>query len=304
MEPESPWNDDPHLHPNSTSTSPLEYLSTVTDYFSIPLCVAAIVADLFLTVVILKYKRLKKRTNLYLVNFNISHILYIISTPLLYYMVSETFYEGQMDIHWYCVWIRVENFAMGLAFSFIAGYGMDSFLEKAKPSWFSRYKERYLYVFSFFYFGHFLVYLIAASICLKRGFNNNFNFHFLSGYFFLALISILYVTYEEQKLEKNLRLSTPHKAYSLTVSVIILLMWMPLIIFYNMVIIFANFENVERVLWYTLFLPEYLAYCCPMVIIYELWKSSKQFRNAFRKVLRMAVLDSDFDELNVHSDDQ
>lgn len=298
----SPWDEDPHLHPNSSSTSTLEYISTVTDYISIPLCFTAIAADLLLTVIIIKYKRLRTRTNFYLVNFNICHILYIISTPLLYHIISETFYEGYMEVHWYCVWIRVENFAMGLAFSFITGYGVDSFLATAKPSWFSKYKERYPYVFSFFYFGHFLVYLIAASICLKKGFNNNFNFHFLSGYFFVALLCILYVTCKEQRMEKNLKLSTPHKAYALTVSVIILLMWMPLIVFYNMVIIFADLDKVEQVLWCTIFLPEYLAYCCPLVIVYKLWQSSKQFTTAFRKVFRMKVLVSEFEQLNVKNE--
>lgn len=300
---ESPWEEDPHLNSNA-STSALEYLSAVTDYFSIPLCAAAIAADIILIAIILRYKRLKTRTNFYLLNFNICHILYIISAPFLYYTISDLFYEGSVEVHWYCVWIRIENYAMALAFTFIAGYGIDTFIERAKPAWFSRYKERYLYVYAFFYFGHFLIYLISTCICLKRGFTNNFNFYFLSCYFFIALFCVLYTTHKEETMEKNLKLSTPHKAYALTISAIILLMWMPLIIFYNLIIIFKEFEVVERILWYTIFLPEYLAYCCPFVVVYIAWVSSKQFKTALRKTFRMTVLDSDFDELNVENNEE
>ncbi|KAJ8967488.1 hypothetical protein NQ314_002802 [Rhamnusium bicolor] len=298
---ESPWDENPHVQkPNSTSgKSALDYLGLTTDYLSIPLCAGAILANLLLITVILKYKRLKNRTNFYMLNFAVFHTCYIISTPL-FYIVLDLFYNSELEVHWYCVWIRVENFAIGLILTFVGGFGIDAFFEKIRPSWFGKYERRYLYLFSFFYFSHFLMYVTAASVCLKTGFSNNFSFYFLTTYYFVILISVLYVNYKEKKMETNFKLSTPNKAYALNISVIILLCWIPLFIFYNLMNIFKNIQKVEHILWYTAFLPEYLAYCCSIIIVCKLWKSSKHFRAAFRKVFRRPVLDSEYDELNVN----
>lgn len=279
----SVWEDDPHLEKHGTSW--LEYLALTTDYLSIPFCFFAVFADFSLIHVILKYRRLKNRTNYYLLNFAIFHIVYIVSTPL-FYVIVDIFYKNGLEVTWFCTWSRVENFGMILLLTFIAGYGVDVMVEERKPNWFPKYKERYSYLFSFFYFFHLMIYLISASICFKEGFGNSFNFYFLTIYYLLEVIILLYLAIS----------SRYEKSYALTVSITILLIWLPLFFVYNL-IGFVKDTGFEFFLWYTAFLPEYLAYCSPMIVCYQLWKYNKHFKIAFRKLFKRHVSLPDYEEL-------
>ncbi|XP_056643487.1 uncharacterized protein LOC130449581 [Diorhabda sublineata] len=279
----SVWEDDPHLEKHGRSW--LEYLALTTDYLSIPLCFLAVLADYSLIYTVLRYRRLKNRTNYYLLNFAVFHLVYIISTPL-FYLILDIFYKDGMEINWYCTWSRVENFGMALLLTFIAGYGVDVLIEDHKPTWFSKYRERYFYLFSFFYFLHFMIYLISASICFKEAFRNNFNFYFLTIYYLLEVIFLLYLGISDKYEKSN----------ALTISITILLIWLPLFFVYNL-LNFVKDTNVEFFLWYSAFLPEYLAYSSPIIVSCQLWKYNKHFKTAFRKLFKRHVSFPDYEEL-------
>ncbi|KAJ8938314.1 hypothetical protein NQ318_005332 [Aromia moschata] len=170
---ESLWEDaqqskEVHLYTPKSPIDFLDYFLIATDYTSIPIYSVAILADVLLMIVVLKYKRLRNRNNLYLLNFAVFHTCYIISTPL-FYKVLDLFYERKQRIPWFCVWIRVEDFLSGLTVTFGGGYGIDALLEKIRPFWFYKYEARYLYLFSFLYFSHLLLYVIAVAVCHKKG---------------------------------------------------------------------------------------------------------------------------------------
>ncbi|XP_072401325.1 uncharacterized protein [Diabrotica undecimpunctata] len=294
----SSWDDDPHLEKPGRDW--LEYLALASDYFSIPLCFISVLCDILLIVVILKYRRLKNRTNFYLLNFAIFHIIYILSTPL-FYCIIDIFYTGGIEVRWYCTWSRIENFGMALLLTFIAGYGVDVVVESQNANWFAKYEKRYFYLFSFFYFFHVMIFAISASICFKSGLRNNFNFYFLTIYYLVTAIFLLYlgISNKDGKLVKT-------KSYALNISIVILLLWLPLFVVYNLINILKK-RNVEIVLWYLAFLPEYLAYSCSIVVCWKLWKGQKQFKTAFRKIFRREVSLVDYEELfmvenNVNSD--
>lgn len=291
MSENSAWEDDPHLEKSHNHGRDwLEYLALTTDYLSIPLCALAVLADILLIFVIMRYRRLKNRTNFFLINFAIFHILYIISTPL-FYIILDIFYENGMDVSWYCTWSRIENYGMALLLTFIAGFGLDVVLEQMKPKWYDKYQKRYLYVFGFFYFLHTMIYAITASICFKEGLKNGFNFYFMTIYYLLIVILLLYlgINNREGKFVKT-------KAYALNISIAVHLAWLPLFVCYNLINILKN-RQIEVVLWYLAFLPEYLAYICSIIVVYKLWKNNKQFKTAFRKIFKRHVSLADYEEL-------
>ncbi|XP_050517681.1 uncharacterized protein LOC126892218 [Diabrotica virgifera virgifera] len=270
----------------------LEYVTIAADYFSIPLRLISILCDILLIAVILKYRRLKNRTNCYLLNFAIFHIFYVLSIPL-FYCIMDLFYPKGLEVRWYCICSRIENFAIALLLTFIAGYGVDVVVESQQANWFPKYEKRYFYLFFFFYFFHVMIFAISANFCFKSGFQNNFNSYFLTTYYLIAVIFLLYLgtNNKDGRLVKT-------KSYALNISIVILLLWLPLFMVYNLINIVKK-RNVETVLWSLAFLPEFLAYSCSMVVFWKLWKDQKQFKTAFRKIFRREVSVEDYEELFV-----
>lgn len=296
MDPDTAWDDDPHVFKHNHTENPkLNELALVTDYISVILCVIVVLSDILLIVAILRYKRLKTRNNYYVLNFSIFHILYIVSTPC-FHLVLDLFYQGHLEVRWYCTWIRFENMGIGLGLTFITGFGVDTFLEAQKFHWFKKYEKRYLYVFSFFYFTHFLIYLISGGICFNSGIGNNFNFYFLTFYYIILLSIILYI-YMKQKQSHIIH----SKQFTTDISLMVLLIWLPLYIWYNAINIIFGINYVgDIILWYSAFLPEFLAYLSSVVVVWKLWKSNKHYKIAFRKILRRPVSNVDYEELNVN----
>lgn len=294
--PDSPWEDDPLVFKhNHTDQKFLSDLALATDYISIIICVLVVLADLLLVAVILRYKRLKTRNNYYMLNFALFHILYIMSTPC-FHFILDLFYGGFLEVRWYCTWIRLENLGIGLGLTFATGFSVDTYLEAQKFNWYKKYEDRYLYVFSFFYFTHFLLYLISAGICFNAGIANNFNFYTLTVYY-IALLAITSYIYFKQR---NIRIFQSKK-YTFEVSLMVLLIWLPLYIWYNAINIFFGSEYItDTVLWYSAFLPESLAYLSSIAVVWKLWRSNKHYKIAFRKFLHRPVSDVDYEELNVN----
>ncbi|KAG5886642.1 hypothetical protein JTB14_001004 [Gonioctena quinquepunctata] len=293
----SPWAEDPHVQkPNETGKTALDYFSLTTDFASLPVCSAAVLADIFLIIVILRYRRLKTRTNLFLLNFAVFHAMYIVSTPF-FYLVLDILFGGVLEVHWFCLWLRIENFAMALAISFGVGFGIDVVMEAKRLAWFHKYDERYIYVFSFFYFLHAMVYTITGTICFRIGIANNFHFYFLATYYLLGMIVLLYLGIQNRstKLVAN-------KEWVLNISIILSLCWLPLIFIYSLMFMFIDVHSVEKVLWYLAFLPEFLAYSASLVAVWQLWKYNTHFKMAFRKLLRRPVSLTDYEELFVSED--
>lgn len=289
------WDDDPHIFKhNHTDRKFLQDLALTTDYISVVLCIVVILADILLVTVILKYNRLRTRNNYFMLNFALFHILYIVSTPF-FYLILDIFYGSSLEVHWYCTWIRLENMGIGLGLTFATGFAVDTYLEAQKIHWFKKYEERYLYVFSFFYFTHFILYLISAGICFNSGMGNNFNFYFLTFYYLILLTITVYVYIKHQKMR-----ILQSKKYSFEVSLMIMLIWLPLYLWYNAINLFFGIEYVtDTVLWYSAFIPEFLAYLSSVMVVWKLWKSNKHYKIAFRKLLLRPVSDVDYEELNV-----
>lgn len=296
MDPDTAWDDDPHVFKhNFTEKKFLSDLALTTDYISIILCVLVLLADFLLISVILRYKRLKTRNNYYILNFALFHILYIISTPF-FHLIMDLFYGGLLEVHWYCTWIRLENMGIGLGLTFATGFGLDMYIEAQRFHWFRSYEERYLYVFSFFYFTHFLIYLISAGICFNIGLGNNFNFYFLTTYYIVLLCISAYISRFQTKVA-----SFHTKKFTSEVSLMVLLIWLPLFFWYNCINVFFGLEYVtDTVLWYSAFVPEFLAYLSSVAVVWKLWKSNKHYKVAFRKFLRRPVSNVDYEQLNIN----
>nr|CAH7724951.1 unnamed protein product [Callosobruchus chinensis] len=286
----NPYEDDPHYHGHRKTL--LEYLSIATDYLSIPVCLTAILTDIMLICFILKYKRLKQRQNYYLLNFALFHFIYIVSTPCLH-IVMDIFYSSELDMNWYCAWLRVENFGIFLLLTFVAGFPIDAFIEIRSFRFFKNYERGYFLIFIFFYVFAAILYSAAASVCFKQGFRNNFNFYLVTVYYLVMLVGIFYTSTQiryKHSTEVNLH-------YTINVAMSVLLCWLPLFICYSLINIFKDVHNVEIVLWYLAFLPEYIAYSSSIVMVWQLCKRNKYFRVAFQRLFRRPVDESDYAEL-------
>ncbi|CAG9817545.1 unnamed protein product [Phaedon cochleariae] len=148
------------------------------------------------------------------------------------------------------------------------------------------------YVFAFLNFFHTLFYVSSSSICFNHGFNSNFSTYFLTTEYLLTAILLLYLGIKN----KSERM-VASKDWVLSTSLTIVICWLPLFVCYNLIDAFHSVRDVEIVLWYLAFLPEYLAYSCSMITVWRLWKSNQQFKVAFRKFFRRNVPSAEYEEL-------
>lgn len=285
-------NDQTEDHSNNKF---LQYLGITVDYLSIPLCITAVVFNIFLIFVTLKHKRLRTRHNFYLVNFAIFHSIYIISTPTLHIIV-DAFYNGDIYTKIYCVFLKIENYAILVMLIFTAGYTLDAILEKRQDKCYYLYERFYKYMFMAIQIFGVVSYAIAAGLCYVSA-SETFSFYLLTSFFFLIAGALSYAHWINERKTIFVNATNPLK-----ISLPIIICYLPLIICYSLLHIFKNNHKIEFFLWYSAFLPEFLAYCCSLVVVYKLYHLDKHFRVAFRKLFRRPVQNADYDELNSPDD--
>ncbi|KAJ8967487.1 hypothetical protein NQ314_002801 [Rhamnusium bicolor] len=227
-------------------------------------------ADIYLICVINKFKRLKTRTNMYILNCFILNILYIISMPLLY--VFSYFVR-------YYIFYPLNTFSV-LYVTFALALSLDWFLSGYRPSSIQKYNKFYKYVF----LGIYVVFITEGLVALTLSYLRHLvvRFYIFNVLYVISLIVVVTLNILRKKF--NLTNGSFKTAYSLTVTNIMIFSYLPLLII-HILDIFIPRKNYtwEYIIIYTEIIARYIVLCHPILVVYMLGKQNKYFKMAYKQ---------------------
>ncbi|KAH1017459.1 hypothetical protein HUJ05_008099 [Dendroctonus ponderosae] len=271
-----------------------------TFFISIPICLVAVLVDLLLIFMILRYKAFKTRGNFYILNFCICNILFLIAEHVLH-LSMDLFFGGSLEIGWYCTFIQLENYFLDLAIVFITVYTVDEYIGMVASDYISyMYKNGFKYVIGCTYLLHLILGFIVSNVCFSSSKDIKFHisFIFMTIVYAICWAVIAKIRYDCRKTAfKN----NKYLIQALSVTQLTLLFFLPVVFYYNVLNIAERIvtdDNLD-VLRSLAVIAEYLAYSATFGLAYKLFKVNKFYRLAFCKIFRRTNQDLDFSRLDI-----
>ncbi|XP_050310683.1 uncharacterized protein LOC126746461 [Anthonomus grandis grandis] len=273
-----------------------------TFIISIPLCLLAILIDLLLIFVILKYKAFKSRGNYYILHFAICNVVFLAAEHVLH-LSMDLFFGGSIEVQYYCTFIQMENYFLDMCVIFLAGYALDEYIVMISSDYFLyMYKNGFRYVLGAVYPVHFILSFIVTSVCFSNIYDIRFHvsFIFVTVVYVVCMAVLIKIRYDCRKsfFNKNQNL-----VQSLHVTLFAMLFLLPVIFYYNVLNLAEKIvvaDSDMEVLRVIAVVPEYLAYATSMALIYKLYKHKKFYKLAVCKVFCKAKSNElDFTRLDV-----
>lgn len=294
---------DPFESRNVTSVedASLEYQTPLTAYFVLLktitfliACLVGISSNILLSVVILRFKRLQNRNNIYILNlallgslafFTVACILLIDTFGIHNHAVSNLFFMiTQTHTVILAVYVVISLMLV-----------LDWFTSGFRP-YLTYYYNRYCG------YGYIIIYLLgiiawAVSFAYVESHHITRIDFFSTGYIIsLIILIIINVVYRVKSSTDSLRKSS----YSLLVTNISVFSILPLFM-YKLIIILPYGDVFTQLLRFLDFLGRVVFLCHPVIFLYVLKKHNRNFQIAFAKLLNKDMSDYENDGLNEDS---
>lgn len=281
--------------PPSSLVNVFGYYFIVTTIIKLILILAVIAGNIFLAIVIIRFKRLRAvRSNVFILHLCILNIVYYLCSPLfltLGHIMSS--YETVTTFT-----LQTQMTLLTLYMTFAVCLAVDWFLT-AKKSQYMKLSEKY---YRFIYVAMYLLFLIEWAISLAY---SEIQHVARAGLFFIFYVIYLIVLIVLNILKKKLNLRSQAKKteYSLSVSNIIIFSFLPIFLFHiNLHIVV---DNVAIVMLFLEIFPALIEIGHPLWIIYLLGRQNKYFKMAYYKSFKRSVrgyVDEDLDAISEEED--
>ncbi|CAH1966689.1 unnamed protein product [Acanthoscelides obtectus] len=273
----------------------LRYYIEISVIIRLILSLFVIGAVIFLIVVLLRFKRLKIRTNHYILNMFFLYLsLYLV--PLIYILFHFMFSLNSSGIHLLQTIITAVTLYITLAFML----GLDWFVFAWKPHLESTYNKYFKYVL----LGTYSVFGLewAVAFCYDR-----LEHIILIRPLFFTIVYLIYavtlIVLNVLKRRISLAASSKKTQYALTVSNITIFSFLPLLIFHA----FSALTGGSLIFYFFMALLEpflsIIAISHPIYIVYRLGRDDKYFKMAYNKSFKRSVRNYNDDDLDVSVDD-
>lgn len=268
-------------------SSALTTFEKITDIIELFVYTAIVTADVFLIIVILRNPKLKAiRSNKLIMHFCIFNTILILSYPLISIFFPLLGWNKYFNWDFYCLEVQLES--TGILGLFLIGFGLSF-------HWFITINSQIVNpVFQKFNDNSIL---ITYTLCLlKLIIDIPLCFLTHTGWSMLAvIILILFIIIFLLVSDCKIKTIDKQKNYPLTVANIIILSWMPLFILHFLSEFIRHEFMMRTFLDVIFFIPEFLAYGSPIIIIFWLGSVKKQFKSAFKKTLSRFKCSSNVD---------
>lgn len=242
---------------------------------------------------------MKTRNNVYLLHYAICNIIYLSSNTILH-IVMDIFFEGYLEVNWYCTLVQIENYFLNLCIMFIAMYALDEYIRiSCKNNLLTAYFNGYKYFIGSLYIIHVLFLFIVTGVCFGSTKKVKFDVSFIivTVTYALLLLALIRIAMSLKKELQNIQ--TQLLRIVLEVSSFVFLFYLPIIVYYNLLNILDANHIEDLDIWQVYsFIFEYMAYSATFVLIYKLFKLNKFFKLAFCKVMCKSRKDLDYSRLD------
>lgn len=253
-------------------------------------CLVAIATSLFLFITILRFKRLKTRTNMYILHLSLLNAIY--NVGIFIYLAFDTVYSRSSVLF---VYVQFHFILMHVTFAFLLS--LDWFLTATKPNWMIHYQKFYQYIFICIYV-FFVVGLIVAY-AVSSGYQEYNIMIYIATYFFIIMLLILLNVLRGIV---NIKTEAFKTRYGFTIANITLFSYIPCMFhhFVYLACIFYDYtRSFESVFYFITFLPYIVWIGHPVLVVYILGYLNEHFKMAYLKSFRRSSGYSreDLDEL-------
>ncbi|VEN54634.1 unnamed protein product [Callosobruchus maculatus] len=255
-----------------------------------------VAATIFLTVVILRFKRLKIRPNVYILNMALLHLTFYL-IPLIYILLHFIFYLNSNGIPLFHTMVTAITLYITIAFML----GVDWLFFAWKPN-LECYCIKY---FKYVLLGIYSVFILEWTAGLCYG---NIEHVTVIRPLFFTIVYLIYVVVlivlNILKRRMSLNASSKRTEYALTISNITIFSFLPLLIFHAVMATTA-IDNIHFYLFlcYLEPFPSVIALGHPIYIVYRLGKDDKYFKMAYSKSFKRSVRNYNDDNLDESIDD-
>lgn len=256
----------------------LIYIEIITFILRVILCLCAIVVDILLIYVILKFKRLRSTVNSYIKNYAIVNMLLSVSIPITYIGLVYTHNRWE---------IQIELSILSLNFLFAFALGFDWLIMTFKPEYGMKIKNCYKYLTPSIYILGCVKFLIECTLGLTQGIH--IEKLFVAIIYVLILLFILVLDYLNFRYKSSIR--STKAVYSLTIANIIVLCWLPMFI-YHICFQKSRYDHIPAMIFrYMGFIPHWATSSVSLIILIVLVRMNKNYRMAFAKMFKRSVRD-------------
>nr|XP_023026173.1 uncharacterized protein LOC111514166 isoform X2 [Leptinotarsa decemlineata] len=258
----------------------LDVSSMITDLIKFLLCLCVIAADIFLITIICKTKKLKTKTNSFIVNYAIFNMISIVAIPLFEILRAITrFNFGRF----YCIVEQIESSSILFCHMFGFGLAFEWFFVVFYSSPGKFFSNIHKYSVYLIYVIGTIQFLSTVPFCLTDDWIVR---HMIDRVTFVGICGFLGVcNYFSYKRTSGM----DDNKYALTAANIMVFFWLPLFLYDELFIHNGSSMTLYFILEITLFIPDWLAYGSPIIVIISLGKSNKYFQMAYSRAFKRSV---------------
>jgi hypothetical protein len=261
-----------------------DFWGRVIDFLRLFASTMSICASVVLIYVIIKIKRLRSRTNNYILHYAISALIFYTFTTafeILLHCGLHNLTSGRV----FCMLFNIESVCLSLTFTFAAALSVDWLILVTRESWLERYGRIQKYLIVCIYLVHITEYSLVVSSCFDKHIvaenSTTLVIYCLASF---TVLSVNAFTYFKKPSGDCIRYR-----YSLTISTFLVLIWIPVVVFAVFVIQYLYFpENIIIRIFVLPFeiLLAVVVHGVPIITAFWLSYISHDFSQAFNTVFK------------------
>lgn len=254
------------------------YLYTALLIIRLIVCTLALASDIYLIVVISKFKSLKTRINCFIRQYAIFHMLYLVLANLSFVTHNTQYYHYMSGS--YCILSNLDQLMVTLGYYALTFMAFEWYVQNYRSRIYDRYPKSFKYGVYILYLFALSKGLITTTVCFIDPWPQYIRFSFEMASFWFCVITVIGITIFTK--QKTLPTEDNKTEYALIIARTVLLLSLGWCITY---IVYFIFHGVEPIFFETLFDVPYLVAVClvfasPIIVLYQLRKSNKSFKRA------------------------
>jgi hypothetical protein len=203
----------------------------VRDFLRLFVSIMSICASVVLIYVIIKFKRLRSRTNNYILHYAISALIfYTFATG--FGIILDFGLHDLIDASVLCMLFEIDGICLSLTLTFAAALSVDWLILVTRESWLERYGRIQKYLIACIY----LAYITESSLAVGLCFDKHINAEDSTTLVIYCVASFIVVAVNAFTYFKKPSGDCMRYRYSLTISTFLVLIWIPvvLLVIFNM----------------------------------------------------------------------
>ncbi|XP_063926640.1 uncharacterized protein LOC135140149 [Zophobas morio] len=275
-------------------------LYVIVEIAKLLICVGSAGASVFLVYVYLKFEKVRRKSSVFLLHYAIGCLIDMLLLPLMTLII--VFSTGSWSSYWrvLCILDMLSSSTYILVFVFGTALGVFWFVENFRQHWIEKFPRFQLYFVIGCYVFCFIKLGVAAFDCMGPiGVHTS---HLLIALYcsFMVVLIIINVLVRRTPLNENQRKTK----YELDISNYVVFSYAPLLLcsyalYYN----FFRYHSAFFIfVEFLLFSTEFLAYSCPIVVVYLLGRKNKYFKASYNVVFKKSARSYDEEDLNAEAE--